>query len=90
VREGPKSLEGFCQGFSKNLGRAPDLDARLLAAHGRGDLAALVTLYTEAADTAEETDAEMFYLTHALVYALDLGDVRAGALWARLRTARRI
>ncbi len=83
-------MGGFCQGFSKNLGRAPDLDARLLEAHGRADLAALVTLYTEAADTADETDAEMFYLTHALVFALDIGDGRAGDLRARLRAAGRI
>ncbi len=83
-------MEGFCQGFSKNLGRASDLDARLLEAHGREDLSALATLYTEAADTADETDAEMFYLTHALVYALDLGDGRADALRARLHAARRI
>ncbi len=83
-------MEGFCQGFSKNLGRAPDLDTRLLEAHGRNDLSALVTLYTEAADTADETDAEMFYLTHALVYALDLGDPRAVGLRVRLGAAGRI
>ncbi len=83
-------MEGFSQGFSKNLGPAPDLDARLLAAHARSDLPALVTLYTEAADTAGVINAEMFYLTHALVFALDLGDARADSLRARLQAAGRI
>ena len=83
-------MEGNCQGSLNNLGRVTDLDACLLAAHEERDLTALVTLYTEAADTVNETDAEMFFLTHALVYALDLGDARAAALHTRLREAGRI
>jgi hypothetical protein len=61
-----------------------DLDARLLAAHAAGDRGALVTLYTEAADGAPHRDAAAFYLTHARVYALELGDHRAPELLARL------
>ncbi len=61
-----------------------DLDARLLAAHEAGDRSTLVALYTEAADQAKDVDAACFYLTHAYVFALELGDVRATALRARL------
>lgn len=60
------------------------LEARLLAAHADDDRAALVTLYAEAADQAEDEDAAAFYLTHAYVYALELGAPRAGALRDRL------
>lgn len=60
------------------------LDARLLDAHARQDKTALVTLYTEAAETANDLDAACFFLTHAYVFALDVGDNRAGALHARL------
>lgn len=48
-----------------------NLDARLLAAHARGDLAALVMLYTLAADSALNEQAKRFYLTHAYVFALE-------------------
>ena len=41
------------------------LDAKLLAAHERGDKPALVTLYARAADGASNIDAACFYLTHA-------------------------
>ncbi|MEC3862194.1 hypothetical protein VK792_12945 [Mesobacterium sp. TK19101] len=61
-----------------------DLEARLLAAHARGDTRALVGLYTEAGEHANSAVAQGFYLTHAYVYALELGDVRATGLHARL------
>ena len=50
-----------------------DLDAALLAAHAAGDLDALVTLYRQAAEAADDPDAKGFYLTHAHVFALELG-----------------
>ncbi len=60
------------------------LDARLLAAHAAGDDAALVGLYTQAADAAANVDTECFFLTHAYIFALEQGDTRADALRARL------
>lgn len=63
------------------------LDAALLAAHAAGDRSALVTLYAaaaEAAGLAGRDVAAAFYLTHAYVFALELGDARAGALHAAL------
>lgn len=61
-----------------------DLDARLLAAHEASDQVALVALYTEAADMTEDDTARGFYLTHAFVFALELGDSRAENLRQRL------
>ncbi|MDQ2092403.1 hypothetical protein [Marimonas arenosa] len=66
------------------------LDARLLSAHGRDDRRALVALYEEAADEAENETARGFYLTHAFVFALELGDSRADTLRARLHEMGRI
>lgn len=66
-----------------------DLQDRLLAAHDTDDRRALVALYTEAADQAEVDEARYFYLTHAYVFALELGDTRACDLRARLRAAGR-
>jgi hypothetical protein len=60
------------------------LDDRLLAAHENGDRAALVSLYTEAAEAATEDQARGFYLTHAYVFALDLGSNAAPGLRDRL------
>ena len=60
------------------------LDSALLAAHETGDRAALVRLYTEAADQARDVDAACFYLTHAYVFALESGAPEAAALNARL------
>ncbi|WP_295314062.1 hypothetical protein [Roseobacter sp.] len=60
------------------------LDARLLAAHEAGDQAALVTLYTQAADEAADEDAAGFYLTQAYIYGLELGHSATCALRARL------
>ena len=61
-----------------------DLDTRLLDAHAREDKPTLVALYTEAAEGATSIEAEGFYLTHAYIFALDIGDPRAAALKARL------
>jgi len=83
-------LKGFCQDFSKKScgargeGWRDDLNLRLLAAHAAGEKAALVTLYGEAAEGADDIDAACFFLTHAYVYALDIGDDRARTLHARL------
>ena len=60
------------------------LDDMLLAAHERDDRPALVGLYTQAAEQAADPNAAGFYLTHAYVYALELGDARARDLHARL------
>lgn len=63
------------------------LDAALLAAHDAGDRAALIRLYTKAADQKEaagDIDAACFYLTHAYVFALESGAAEARALNARL------
>lgn len=65
------------------------LDARLLAAHAAGDKTALVALYTEAADAAEDIDAACFYLTHAYVFALDIGHPAVASLHTRLKAEGR-
>jgi hypothetical protein len=62
---------------------------RLLEAHARGDARALITLYTEAAETANDPVAHGFYLTHAYVFALEQGDPRARDLHARLKAQGR-
>ena len=61
-----------------------DLDARLLKAHERDDRPALAALYREAADCANDADAEGFYLTHAYIFALEMGHPETNALHARL------
>lgn len=63
-----------------------DLNAQLLAAHAAGDTPTLIRLYTAAADQAEQQDldAACFYLTHAYVFALELGDAACPTLRARL------
>lgn len=61
-----------------------DLDAQLHAAHAAGDAPALVTLYARAATQTADTDQAAFYLTHAYVFALELGDARAADLRAHL------
>ncbi|MGP6086242.1 hypothetical protein [Antarctobacter jejuensis] len=65
------------------------LDDRLLRAHARDDRRALVDLYTQAADQVNDLDAACFFLTHAYVFALELGDARASALHARLKAEGR-
>lgn len=61
-----------------------DLDARLLAAHEAQDSDALITLYSLAAAQAGDIDTACFYLTHAYIFALDRGDIRASDLRAQL------
>ena len=63
------------------------LDEALRRAHEAHETQALISLYTQAAETAEATgDAEAagFYLTHAYVFALEQGSTKAPALHARL------
>lgn len=60
------------------------LDQALLDAHARDDRVTLIELYTQAADTAENEHAVGFYLTHAYVFALEAGDIRAVDLRHRL------
>lgn len=66
------------------------LDARLLAAHDRDDRAALVLLYTEAASSAPDDDARAFFLTHAYVFALEIGAPEAASLRQSLADLARI
>lgn len=60
------------------------LHERLLSAHADTNRNALVALYTEAAEAANDLDTACFFLTHAYIFALDAGDPRAPALHARL------
>jgi hypothetical protein len=66
------------------------LDAELLDAHACGDKPALVTLYAKAADSADTIDAACFYLTHAYIFALELGHQDVAALHARLSKHGRV
>jgi len=66
------------------------LQDRLLAAHARDDRKALVDLYTEAADTTDHLDTACFYMTHAYIFALELGDPAADALYRRLKAHGRV
>lgn len=61
------------------------LDQRLLTAHAADDHAALVTLYTQAADFAASAIAQAFYLTQAYVFALEIGHHAALSLRQRLK-----
>jgi hypothetical protein len=65
------------------------LDAALLAAHAAGDRAALIRLYAQAAEAADDGEAAGFYLTHAYVFALEAGAPEAAALHARLKAEGR-
>lgn len=73
--------------------RADDrLEARLLAAHERSDPAELAVLYGDAAERAGrkgDVTCEAFFLTHALVHALEAG-ARAELYAARLRDMGRL
>lgn len=63
------------------------LDAALITAHEAGDVAALIQLYTQAADEMEaegKIDAACFFLTHAYVFALEDGSARSADLHSRL------
>ena len=63
------------------------LEADLLEAHASDDRAALVRLYTKAAE-GEEADGRIdracFFLTYAWIYALEAGFDEASVLKARL------
>ena len=67
-----------------------DLQQRLLDAHRRDDRAALVALYTEAADTANDVDAACFFLTHAYIFGLELDHPQVPVLFDRLRAEGRV
>ncbi len=66
-----------------------DLDAQMIAAHEARDQEALIRLYTQAADQANDLTASCFYLTHAYVFALEAGAPEAPALHARLKAQGR-
>jgi hypothetical protein len=64
------------------------LDTSMLVAHDAGDISALVDLYQQAAELREasgDIEAACFYLTHAYVFALDLGRDDAVDLYGRLK-----
>ena len=65
------------------------LDERLLDAHARGNTADLIDLYREAARAALDDTARGFYLTHAHVFALELGHPDTAKLRAELITMGR-
>jgi hypothetical protein len=80
----PRRAQGRDLPPAGGAGRAA-LDAALLAAHARGDRAALVGLYADAAEAGAAGPAEAaFFLTQAFVFALEAGDPRAQVLKARL------
>lgn len=56
------------------------LDAALIAAHEAGARETLVDLYIQAATRAGDIDTACFHLTHAYIFALELGDARAADL----------
>jgi len=66
------------------------LQDRLLSAHANDDRAALVALYTQAADQTANIDAACFFLTHAYIFALEMGDPASDALYQRLRAHGRV
>ncbi len=64
-----------------------ELDKRLIRAHSDYDVPALIRLYHEAANDAEQRqdhDAACFYLTHAFVFALEYGAPEADELNRKL------
>lgn len=67
-----------------------DLNTQLINAHACGDSSALVTLYASAADQAATVDAACFFLTHAYIFALDLGHADITRLHARLSEHGRV
>ena len=69
-----------------------ELEAVLLAAHGRDDRRALAELYARAADLAEgdgDPDQACFFLTQAYIFALETAHPEAAALYGRLKRAGR-
>lgn len=70
-----------------------ELDAELLQAHKDPEPSILAILYTRSADIAEQNndiDAACFYLTQALVYALEAGLADDETLVKRLSQHGRI
>ena len=65
---------------------AETLDAQILSAHARGDKEQLIALYREAANQCSDVDEACFLLTHAYVYALEMGSPEADGLAERLRS----
>ena len=61
-----------------------DLGTRILAAHAKDDLSALVVLYTLTADQAMDEQEKLFFLTHAYVFALETNHPSIAALRDRL------
>lgn len=71
---------------------ADKLECALMQAHRINDVEALAILYTDAADAEElndNVDAACFYLTQALVYALQAGLDQHTTLRASLRARLR-
>nr|WP_232204281.1 hypothetical protein [Roseobacter sp. CCS2] len=66
------------------------LHDRLLDAHACDDKTALIALYTEAADSTGDINAACFYLTHAYIFALELGDPASVPLYRRLKAQGRV
>ncbi|MFY0660141.1 MAG: hypothetical protein JXR15_06570 [Shimia sp.] len=66
-----------------------NLENLLLAAHDADDKVALVLLYEEASAAADTPEAKGFYLTQALVYALEIGHPKAADLRQKLRATGR-
>lgn len=66
------------------------LDDRLLDAHTRGAKAELVALYSQAAQGTADINARCFYLTHAYVFALELGHPDAPDLRNQLKVHGRV
>ncbi|MGB7245029.1 MAG: hypothetical protein WBC93_23465 [Sulfitobacter sp.] len=60
------------------------LDQQLLSAHAEGDAYSLVALYDQASQETDDETAAGFYLTHAYVFALELGHPDAAKLRKRL------
>lgn len=56
------------------------LDAALLAAHAQANKHDLVVLYEKAANQANSDHERRFFLTHAYIFALDIGSENAGVL----------
>lgn len=67
-----------------------DLNTALIGAHAARNHRALVTLYTKAADQAGDIDTARFFLTHAYIFALELGHPETAALHARLARHGRV
>ena len=67
-----------------------DLHSQLLAAHDQRNHEGLIGLYTLAADRSNDLVERSFFLTHAFVFALEAGDMRAPVLRSRLHEMGRI